>query len=143
MSYGPFNWSNPQFENSTYHKWTQEGDTIEGVIVGMSTVTFPAKDDQAEATYPVLVIDTAAGEKELTVSGVDLLHKTVKLAPQIGDWYSAAWIATAGKKRIFLVNVKKEPAATARSFEGVGKVDATRDELAARAEAKLDDEVPF
>lgn len=114
MSGITFDWNRPEFDSSAFHKWVSEGDTIEGVITGMSSHTFPAKgeigtaDYQAPQTYPVLCIDTAAGEKELTVSNVDLLTKTKTKNPQIGDWYSAAWVATAGKKRIFLVVVRKE-----------------------------------
>ncbi len=140
MSYDPsgFNWANPQFENAGYHKWTAEGDTIEGVIVGMSTVTFPAKDDDPERTYPVLVLDTAAGEKELTISGVDLLAKTKAKAPQVGDWYSAAWVATAGKKRIFLVNVRREA-----EIAPAPRVPATVDERHAGLVAAQQDLAPF
>lgn len=147
-----FDWNSPQFQNSSHFKWVNEGDSIEGVIVGMSSTTFPAKgelgmdDYQAPQTYPVLNIDTAKGELELAVSGVDLLQKTRKNNPQVGDWYSAAWVATAGKKRIFLVVVKKEAALTpAQQAAAEGRhypaVDApTRDELAARANQT---EVPF
>lgn len=115
MGSNTFDWNSPQFQNSSYHKWNAEGDTIEGVIVGMSSKTFPAKgvpgekDYEAEKTYPVLCIDTAQGERELTVSNVDLLEKTRAKNPQEGDWYAAAWVATAGKKKIFLVTVKKAP----------------------------------
>lgn len=111
-----FGWDNPQFDNSQYFKFTKEGDQISGVIVGISTNTFPAKgnpdepDYQPPATYPVLVLDTATGEREVTISNVDLLAKTKALAPQVGDWYDAAYVATAGKKRIFIVQVKKAPA---------------------------------
>ncbi len=111
MSYKhSFEWSNPAFDASPFHKWEKEGDTIDGVIEDITTTTFPAKDDEPEKTYPVLHLDTAAGKKELTVSAIDLLQKTKAHNPQVGDWYSAAWIATAGKKRIFVVQVKKAPA---------------------------------
>lgn len=152
MGSNTFNWLDPQFQNSSYHKWEAEGDQIEGVIVGVSATTFPAKgnpgdpDYQAPQTYPVLNIDTAAGERELTVSGVDLLQKTRKNNPQVGDWYSAAWVATAGKKRIFLVVVKKEAALTnAQQAAAEGRhypavTAATRDERADRANQT---EVPF
>lgn len=154
MGSGTFDWNSPQFQNSTYFKWNQEGDSIEGVIVGMSSTTFPAKGvpgdaDYSEArTYPVLCIDTALGERELTVSNVDLLTKTIAKNPQEGDWYGAAWVATAGKKRIFTVQVKKAPAqalsnaqqaaADGRHYPAVD-VD-TLQERAARAGTS---EVPF
>lgn len=150
MGSGTFNWMDPQFQNSSYHKWESEGDTIEGVIVGMSATTFPAKgvpgdsDYQAPQTYPVLCIDTATGEKELTVSGVDLLQKTRKNNPQVGDWYSAAWVATAGKKRIFLVVVKKE-AATAHPTIGAGtsQIQAIDADAAKSRAIAQSEQVPF
>lgn len=134
-----FNWSDPQFDSSGFHKWVAEGDTIEGVITGMSSFTFPTKGEigmpnyQGPQTYPVLCIDTAAGEKELTVSAVDLLEKTKAKNPQVGDWYSAAWVATAGKKRIFLVVVKKE-ATKAAVPTTQGAIDAQVQAIAAAAQ---------
>lgn len=104
---GAFNWSNPEFDTSPFHKWEKEGDSIEGVILDITSHTFPPKDGEAAQTYPVLHLDTVNGPKELTVSGVDLLSKTKAKDPQVGDHYSAAWIGTAGKKRIFLVNLVK------------------------------------
>ncbi len=134
---GDFNWANPQFENSAYFKFLQEGDTIEGVITGMSTVTFPGKEiDEAPSVCPVLILDTSSGEKELTISGVDLLAKTKAKNPQVGDWYSAAWVATAGKKKIYLVHVRKEPAPAPR-------VPADIDTRMAGLQAASQAEVPF
>lgn len=134
-----FDWNRPEFDSGSFHKWAAEGDTIEGVITGMSSHTFPAKgelgmaDYQGPQTYPVLCIDTAAGEKELTVSNVDLLVKTKAKNPQIGDWYSAAWVATAGKKRIFLVVVKKETVKAAVPTTQ-GAIDAQVQAIAAAAQ---------
>lgn len=140
-----FDWNRPEFDSGSFHKWAAEGDTIEGVITGMSSHTFPAKgelgmaDYQGPQTYPVLCIDTAAGEKELTVSNVDLLVKTKAKNPQIGDWYSAAWVATAGKKRIFLVVVKKEtePAPVRAA------VPTTQQALDAQATGMVNEAIPF
>lgn len=133
-----FNWNDPTYNTSQYHKWATEGDTIEGVVTGMTTVTFPAKEDQAEQTFPVLILDTAAGEKEVTISGVDLLPKTKAKNPQIGDWYSAAWVATAGKKRIFLVIVKKMDNEPARAA-----VPTTQQAIDAQATGMVNTEIPF
>lgn len=120
-----YNWADPRFDASPFHKWEKEGDSIEGVIEDITTTTFPAKDDEPEKTYPVLHLDTANGRKELTVSSVDLLQKTKVLNPQIGDYYSAAWVATAGKKRIFIVQSKKLETAPKADSTMAGSTPAT------------------
>ncbi len=151
-----FDWAAPQFQNSSYMKFETVGDSIDGVIVGMSSKTFPGrgvpgeKDYEPDKTYPVLALDTARGEIEVTVSNVDLLAKTKAANPQIGDWYSAGYVALAGKKKIFVVSVKKAPsdgqpltdaqraAAEGRHYPAVDV--ETRDERAAKAS---DGPVPF
>lgn len=153
MGSNTFDWNSPQFQNASYFKWNTEGDTIEGVIVGMSTTTFPAKgvpgdpDYQAPSTYPVLAIDTALGERELTVSNVDLLDKTRAKNAQVGDWYSAAWVATAGKKRIFLVVVKKEPSTTTTGHPTIGagtsQIQAIDADAAKSRAIAQSEQVPF
>lgn len=119
MSAGPmnagqgFNWSDPAYDQGGFHKWQNEGDTISGVVREIGSHTFEARgvvgsnDYQAAQTYPVLYLQTDRGEKELTVSSIDLLEKTKRANPQVGDTYTAHWVATAGKKRIFTVTVTR------------------------------------
>lgn len=108
-----FNWSDPAYDQGGFHKWNAEGDTITGTVAEIGSHTFQAKgqpgdkDYQAEQTYPVLHLATTRGEKELTVSSIDLLDKTKRANPQVGDVYTAHWVATAGKKRIFTVTVQR------------------------------------
>lgn len=137
-----YNWSNPAFDTSPFFKFEAEGDTIEGVITDITETVFPATDTKPEQTCPVLHLDTAQGVRELTIGAVDLLAKTKAKNPQVGDWYSAAWVATAGKKRIFMVIVKKIPdtPVTRDIYQGAPAARAQADAAAARAQQS---EAPF
>lgn len=74
-------WDEPDMKSgSDYVAFNDEGDSVAGVITGITMHTF---DDGKRV--PKIFIDTSNGERILTAGQVQLKSKLAELRPEVGD----------------------------------------------------------
>lgn len=152
---GGFDWDDPAFQVSRFFKFTAPGDEISGTVREIKTHTFEARgkpedhDYSPAKTVPVLVLDTAQGEQEVTCSQKDLLEQTITSRPQVGDSYRARFLRKNGQQYLFHVEVTRAVAEPAQqpAHTDLGPVRADDPRLGRggsdRWAPKRDSEVPF
>lgn len=118
-------WLDERYEDDTpWVKFVNPGDSVIGVLRAWTEGEFPAepakdgKPAKEARPYPIAHLDTANGEKELSLTLQDLKAQVFAAKPNIGDTIMAKYLRD-GKPKLFHVEVTRAVAPPADPMAGV------------------------